>query len=153
MFMLLLKLGYLDQEDLKVLVNHKIVSEDLETVWDAFGVNLRANCSERVCYQTFHLREEISHKANIFTAMTRVKIPLEVINWKFVSTLKATIVFWIHLNCIVGQVNEARVQVSQIELLRRGSEIAVAVHITFDYSIDWSEQSIAPYIELSIIDQ
>ena len=49
--------------------------------------------------------------------MVLVEVSLEVIDRQLVTTLEATIVFTVHLNSIVGQMDVARVQVSQVELL------------------------------------
>ena len=85
--------------------------------------------------------------------MVRVEVALEVIDREFITTLKSSIVFRIHLNCIIGQMNVPRVQVIQIELLRRRPKIAVAIHITFDHAVNGCEQCVSPDIELSIVDE
>ena len=49
--------------------------------------------------------------------MVLVEVPLEVIDGQLVTTLEATIVFTVHLNSIVGQMDVSRVQVRQVKLL------------------------------------
>ena len=49
--------------------------------------------------------------------MIRIKVPLEVIDRELITTLVAAIIFRVHLNGVVRQMNEPRGQISQIELL------------------------------------
>lgn len=67
--------------------------------------------------------------------MVLVQIALEVVDRKLVCIFKATIVLWIHLNRIVGQVNVLWVQICQIECLRRCPKVAVSVHIALEHTI------------------
>lgn len=85
--------------------------------------------------------------------MVRVQIPLKVIDRQLVAALKLSIVFRIHLNRVVRQVDVARVQVVQVELLRGRSEVAVAVHVSLHHAIDRREQGVTPDIELSVVNE
>ena len=49
--------------------------------------------------------------------------------------------------------DETRMQISQVELLRAGPEVAIAIHVAFKLAIDRSYHSVTANIELSIMNQ
>ena len=49
--------------------------------------------------------------------------------------------------------NVAGVQIAQVKLLRRGTEIAVSVHIALYNSTNRSYQSVSTDIKLAVVDQ
>jgi hypothetical protein len=56
-------------------------------------VNFVHHSAERVRDQSFHLREEVTHEAQVFVGVVDVEEALKVIDGKLVSIFKLTVVF------------------------------------------------------------
>ena len=81
--------------------------------------------------------------------MVVVQVPLEIADAQFVRCLKFAVVFVVLLNCIVGQMDHP-VHISQIKLITRGTEVAIAVHVALQQAIDAGKHGKCPHVELPI---
>ena len=70
----------LDQVDFELLVDHEVVAEDFEAVWRSVWVDLGSYGSERICDESFHLWEEVSHEMDVTSTMVLIEVTLEIVD-------------------------------------------------------------------------
>ena len=137
----------------EIFIDHEIVSKNLKAVLNSIWVDLRSNRPEWVCDQSFHLWEQITHEVYVSLRMVLVQISLEIVDWKLISTFKFSIILWLHLDCIVCQMDVFTMKITQVKLFWWCSEIAISVHVAFQNSIYRRHHGIASDVEFSAIYQ
>lgn len=84
--------------------------------------------------------------------MVLVQVALEVVYRELIATFIASVVLAVHLNRVIREMYVPGMQVRKIKLLRRGSEVAVSVHIALQFAIDGCYECVATDIKFSIVD-
>jgi len=144
---------YLYQVYLEIGVDHEIVAKQFKTVFNFSRVYLAIDCSEAVSNQLLHLGQQIANEIHLGLLESDVQVTLEIAHAHFVAVFKLSVVFTVLLNRIVSQMDVFVAQLCNVELLARGSKVAIFVEIAFLHPIHRCNKAESPDIKFPPVHQ
>jgi len=139
----------LNQPWLEIAINHEIQPKYLKIIELVVGAHLGVDTPNGVFPYLLHLWQNFIFEI-VLPISESVQVVLKLGIRQFVCRLVLAIIWKVLLNRIIGQM-DLRIKVVNVEVVRRGSNVALFVPVGSGYSIEVGDKHVVSDIELPFV--